>query len=136
MNKKIISFINLPFKTFINNSKINSSNFISHFKYTNIFTELQIGTPPQKLNFQISMSDFHSIIISNFSKNCEIKFFQNNSKTFEETYSNLYDYNLKFTDLSVFAKDLISINKNFAIYFIINKITQGPCSIVKNFTII
>ena len=117
LNKKIISFINLPFKTFINNSKINSSNFISHFKYTNIFTELQIGTPPQKLNFQISMSDFHSIIISNFSKNCEIKFFQNNSKTFEETYSNLYDYNLKFTDLSVFAKDLISINKNVEFYF-------------------
>ena len=62
------------------------------------------------------MSDFHSIIISNYSKNCEIKFFQNNSKTFEETYSNLNDYNLKFTDLSITAKDLISIEKNVKFY--------------------
>ena len=105
----IFSYLILPFKTFINFSIINSTNFIYFFKYTNIFTELQIGTPPQKLNFQISMSDYHSIIISNYSKNCEIKFYQNDSKTFEEN-SNLNDFNLKFSDLSLFAKDFIYIN--------------------------
>jgi hypothetical protein len=61
------------------------------------------------------MSDYYSIIISNYSKNCEIKFYQNDSKTFEEN-SNLNDFNLKFSDLSLFAKDFIYIN-NFKFNF-------------------
>ena len=112
--KIIFSQIKIPFKNNIDFSTLTSENFINKLSNMNITSYLSLGTPFQTLPFNIKLSNYHLICLSNNSSLGKkfISFEENKSSSFQPFDKGKRYCDLKETLLCRRGKDIFKISEN------------------------
>ena len=104
--------IKIPFKTYYNTTNINETNFIRINYLSRIGTEIELGTPSQKLFSAFHLQVFSTIVQSKDTK-CEIEplFDSNHSTTLIKEKKSISFYFEAFTR-AFLSKDKVNIGNN------------------------
>ena len=111
-------YLTLKFKTKVNENELNENNFISQTLDQNIYVDIDIGTPSQKIPMTIKTMQYPSYVVSADvnSENIKIKFNQNKSDTYQSPKKLIeYTYKYDFTK-SYFSNDIFNINSKSSSY--------------------
>ena len=116
----LCNIIVFPFK-YINELENNNKNsFLNHFIQKKFITELEIGTPFQKININLNTNDYRFYIANNICYNSSISFFNySNSLSFKSglpavsPFDNLEDASLVEETISLYNN--INLDKNITI---------------------
>ena len=129
-----IQFISIPFKNDITSipNDLSSQDLIKHLVQNEIYTEVNIGNPNQKLTFFININSYHTYILEESNEEKEyIKYYTNQSSTFKKyqnksiTYSNndfISGYNV--SDIITINQYFENYNLNFILVSKINNLTK------------
>ena len=111
--KIIFSQIKIPFKNNIDFSTLTSENFINKLSNMNITSYLSLGTPFQTIPFNIKLSNYHLICLSNNSSLGKkfISFEENKSSSFQPFDKGKRYCDLKETLLCRRGKDILKFLK-------------------------
>ena len=107
----ILSYIKFPLYTYhtIPPNKTTDIEYINYFLYNNIYTHLNIGSPPQKIVAKISFNNCPFYIYYNrceIFSNFEIK--QSNTyieTPFQQLLTDIYEYTYSVNDFFYFDKN-------------------------------
>ena len=124
-------YLTLKFKTNIDLNQIDEENFVDNTLEQNIYVEIDIGTPPQKIPMTIKTWQYPTFVFSSDAKNdINIKFNQNKSDTFQSNYY-LADRTFKYDfSKSYLSNDIFKIKSTSSYYQFM--LALEPCSGVKN----
>ena len=108
----------LPFKTFYNTTEINMTNYMAINFKSRIGIEIELGTPPQKLNASFHLQLFYTIVQTTETK-CKLTslFNTNNSITFKKDINSSFfvfepfRYAYHSEDKAVFSNKKLKIDK-------------------------
>ena len=104
-------YIILPFKTKI--PKITKENYLSIYLSNEIFTEIEIGTPIQKIPININFENYLFFISGSELKNLTNNIFnESNSLTYKKNSSFPYEISHNLIKKGYFSNDTIILNNN------------------------
>ena len=116
------NYVILKFKTKLDLNELNKNTFIEKTLEQNIYIDLDIGTPPQKIPMTIKTWQYPTFVFSEDVKNVNIKtkFNQNKSQTYEATKT-IIEKSYKYDCTKGYiSKDVFNINsKNIDFKFIL-----------------
>ena len=110
------NYVILKFKTKLDLNELNKNTFIEKTLEQNIYVDLDIGTPPQKIPMTIKTWQYPTFVFSEDVKNVNIKtkFNQNKSQTYEATKT-IIEKSYKYDCTKGYiSKDVFNINSPFS----------------------
>ena len=110
----IFSQIKIPFKNNIDFSSLTSDNFINKLSNLNITTNFSLGTPFQTIPFNIKLSNYHFICLSNNSSLGKkfISFEEDKSSSFQSMDKERRYCDLQETQYCRRGKEIFKITEN------------------------
>ena len=114
-----IQFISIPFKNDITSipNDLSSQDLIKHLVQNEIYTEVNIGNPNQKLTFFININSYHTYILEESNEEKEyIKYYTNQSSTFKKYQNKSITYSDNDFISGYNVSDIITINQYFENY--------------------
>ena len=114
-----IQFISIPFKNDINSipNDLYPQDLIKHLIQNEIYTEINIGQPNQKLTFFININSYHTYILKESNEEKKyIQYYSNQSSSFQKNENKRIDYTDNDFNSGYNVSDKITINEYFQNY--------------------
>ena len=114
-----IQFISIPFKNDITSipNDLYPQDLIKHLIQNEIYTEINIGEPNQKLTFFININSYHTYILKESNEEKKyIQYYSNQSSSFQKNENKRIDYTDNDFNSGYNVSDKITINEYFQNY--------------------
>ena len=114
-----IQFISIPFKNDIVSipNDLSPQDLIKHLIQNEIYTEVNIGNPNQKLTFFINFNSYHTYILEESKEEKKyIQYYSNKSSTFKKYQNKSTKYSDNDFNSGFNVSDIITINQYFENY--------------------